>query len=111
MDDLLKDFLVESAESIDTVEARLVQFEQDPSDKDILNSIFRLVHTMKGTCGFIGLTRLQRIAHVSESLIGKLRDQGSGDRTSVTLILSAIDRIHLILKSLEESGLEPEGDD
>jgi two-component system chemotaxis sensor kinase CheA len=111
MDDLLKDFLVESAESIDTVEARLVQFEQDPSDKDILNSIFRLVHTMKGTCGFIGLTRLQRIAHVSESLIGKLRDQGSGDRTSVTLILSAIDRIHLILKSLEETGLEPEGDD
>ena len=111
MDDLLKDFLIESAESIDTVEARLVQFEQDPSDKDILNSIFRLVHTMKGTCGFIGLTRLQRIAHVSESLIGKLRDQGSGDRTSVTLILSAIDRIHLILKSLEETGLEPEGDD
>lgn len=111
MDDLLKDFLVESAESIDTVEARLVQFEQDPSDKDILNSIFRLVHTMKGTCGFIGLTRLQRIAHVSESLIGKLRDHGTGDRTSVTLILSAIDRIHLILKSLEDTGLEPEGDD
>ena len=111
MDDLLKDFLVESAESIDTVEARLVQFEQDPSDKDILNSIFRLVHTMKGTCGFIGLTRLQRIAHVSESLIGKMRDHGAGDRTSVTLILSAIDRIHLILKSLEETGLEPVGDD
>jgi two-component system, chemotaxis family, sensor kinase CheA len=55
MDDLLREFLTETSESLDTVDNQLVKFEQDPSDAKILDNIFRLVHTIKGTCGFLGL--------------------------------------------------------
>ena len=58
MDDLLREFLTETSESLDTVDNQLVRFEQDPSDAKILDNIFRLVHTIKGTCGFLGLPRL-----------------------------------------------------
>ena len=58
MDDLLREFLTETNESLDTVDNQLVRFEQDPSDAKILDNIFRLVHTIKGTCGFLGLPRL-----------------------------------------------------
>ena len=55
MDDLLSEFLTETAESLETIDTELVRFEADPNDKDTLNNIFRLVHTIKGTCGFLGL--------------------------------------------------------
>ncbi len=111
MDELLKDFLVETAENIEVVESQLVQFERDPSDARIIGSIFRLVHTIKGTCGFIGLPRLEKVAHSAEALIGKLRDGAPASPGMVTLILSAIDRIQFILTTLESTGEEPEGDD
>ena len=57
MDDLLREFLTETSESLDTVDNQLVRFEQDPGDAKILDNIFRLVHTIKGTCGFLGLPR------------------------------------------------------
>ncbi len=111
MDELLKDFLVETAENIVAVESQLVQFERDPSDARIIGSIFRLVHTIKGTCGFIGLPRLEKVAHSAEALIGKLREGAPATPGMVTLILSAIDRIQFILTTLESTGQEPEGDD
>ena len=74
MDDLLREFLTETSESLDTVDNQLVRFEQDPSDAKILDNIFRLVHTIKGTCGFLGLPRLEALAHAGETLMGKFRD-------------------------------------
>ena len=97
MDDLLREFLTETNESLDTVDNQLVRFEQDPSDAKILDNIFRLVHTIKGTCGFLGLPRLEALAHAGETLMGKFRDGMPVTAEAVTLILSSIDRIKEIL--------------
>jgi two-component system chemotaxis sensor kinase CheA len=74
MDDLLLEFLTETNESLDVVDVELVKFEQDPNNAQILDNIFRLVHTIKGTCGFLGLPRLESLAHAAETLMGKYRD-------------------------------------
>ena len=111
MDDILRDFLVETAEHIDAAGEQLVRLERDPSDADMISSIFRLVHTIKGTCGFLGLARLARVTHAAENLIGRLREGAPASAETVTLILSTIDRIKSILADIEEKGEEPQGDD
>ena len=111
MDDILKEFLAETSDQIESVGAQLVHFERDPTDGRIIASIFRLVHSIKGTCGFLGLPRLANLAHSAETLIGKLRDGVPATRERVSLILAAIDRIREILVELEKSALEPEGTD
>jgi two-component system chemotaxis sensor kinase CheA len=93
-------------------DVELVKFEQEPNNADILNSIFRLVHTIKGTCGFIGLTRLAALAHAAETLMGKFRDGRPVTADAVSLVLTTMDRIKWILSSIEENnGQEPEGVD
>jgi two-component system chemotaxis sensor kinase CheA len=111
MDDLLREFLTETHESLDTVDNQLVRFEQDPNNARILDNIFRLVHTMKGTCGFLGLPRLEALAHAGETLMGKFREGMPVTAEAVTLILSSIDRIKEILAGLEATEAEPEGND
>jgi two-component system chemotaxis sensor kinase CheA len=111
MDDLLKEFLVETNESLDTVDVELVRFEQEPDNAEILGNIFRLVHTIKGTCGFLGLPRLEALAHAAESLMSKFRDGMPVSGEAVTLVLFAIDRIKEILGELEASQREPAGSD
>ena len=111
MDDLLREFLTETSESLDTVDNQLVRFEQDPNNAKILDNIFRLVHTIKGTCGFLGLPRLEALAHAGETLMGKFRDGMPVTAEAVTLILSTIDRIKEILAGLEATEAEPEGTD
>jgi two-component system, chemotaxis family, sensor kinase CheA len=111
MDDLLREFLTETNESLDTVDVELVRFEQDPNNAKILDNIFRLVHTIKGTCGFLGLPRLEALAHAAETLMGKFRDGMPVTGAAVTLILTTIDRIKEILDDLERNEQEPEGKD
>jgi two-component system, chemotaxis family, sensor kinase CheA len=111
MDDLLREFLTETSESLDTVDNQLVRFEQDPNNAKILDNIFRLVHTIKGTCGFLGLPRLEALAHAGETLMGKFRDGMPVTADAVSLILSSIDRIKEILAGLEATEAEPEGTD
>jgi two-component system chemotaxis sensor kinase CheA len=111
MDDLLREFLTETGESLDTVDVELVHFEQEPNNAKILDNIFRLVHTIKGTCGFLGLPRLEALAHAAETLMGKFRDGMPVTGDAVTLILSTIDRIKQILDQLEKDEKEPEGSD
>ena len=101
MDDLLREFVTETNESLDVVDVELVRFEQDPNNAKILDNVFRLVHTIKGTCGFIGLPRLEALAHAAETLMGKFRDGLPATSDAVTLILATIDRIKEILESLE----------
>src|SRR6201991_842583 len=111
MDDLLREFLTETSESLDTVDNQLVRFEQDPNNARILDNIFRLVHTIKGTCGFLGLPRLEALAHAGETLMGKFRDGMPVTGEAVSLILASIDRIKEILAGLEATQTEPEGSD
>jgi two-component system chemotaxis sensor kinase CheA len=111
MDDLLREFVTETNESLDVVDVELVRFEQDPNNAKILDNIFRLVHTIKGTCGFLGLPRLEALAHAAETLMGKFRDGTPASTDAVTLILATIDRIKTILESLEREQREPEGGD
>jgi two-component system chemotaxis sensor kinase CheA len=111
MDDLLREFLTETNESLDTVDIELVRFEQEPNNAKILDNIFRLVHTIKGTCGFLGLPRLEALAHAAETLMGKFRDGMPVTGEAVTLILSTIDRLKEVLAGLEQNEAEPEGED
>ncbi len=111
MDDLLSEFLTETTESLDVVDMELIKFEQEPNNADILNNIFRLVHTIKGTCGFLGLPRLEALAHAAETLMGEFRDGVPVTANAVTLILESIDQIKVILADLEANEVEPEGSD
>src|SRR3984885_8425009 len=109
MDDLLNEFLTETNESLGTLDVELVRFEREPSDATILGNIFRLMHTIKGTCGFLGLPRLEAIAHAGENVLGKFRDgELQVTPAAVTLILASIDRIKMILNHIEQTETEPE---
>ena len=70
MDDPLRDLVTETIVSLDVVDVELVRYEKDPNNAKILDNIFRLVHTIKGTCGFLGLPRLEALAHAAETLMG-----------------------------------------
>ena len=111
MDDLIRDFVVETIENLDMVDAELVRFEHEPHDQTIVARIFRLVHTIKGTCGFLALPRLERITHSAEGLISQFRSGRPATVPEVSLVLKAIDSIRFIVQSLGEAGQEPDGDD
>src|SRR5262245_42168148 len=111
MDDLLREFLTETSESLDTVDNQLVKFEQEPNNAKILDNIFRLVHTIKGTCGFLGLPRLAALAHAAETLMGKFREGMPVTEDAVTLVLRTIDRVKQILLELEQHEREPQESD
>lgn len=112
MDDLLKGFLAESAENLAQLDQGLVELERDPSNAPLLNSIFRAVHTIKGTCGFLCLPRLENVSHTAESVLDHLRGGTLAvDAAVISDILRAVDVIKLILAGLEVTGTEPTGDD
>jgi two-component system chemotaxis sensor kinase CheA len=112
MDDLLADFLTETNESLAELDLALVRLERAPDEAETLALIFRHVHTIKGTCGFLGLTRLEAVAHAAENVLVKLRDrQLSATPHVVSTTLAAVDRIKLIVAGLAASGSEPTGDD
>ena len=112
MDELVAEFLTETNESLDELDVDLVNLEQNPNDADLLGKIFRLVHTIKGTCGFLALPRLEKVAHHGENVLGRFRD---GDLEVlpeyVTLIFECIDQIKYIVGEIEANGEEPGGDD
>lgn len=112
MDDLLNEFLTETSESMDVLDVELVKLEQNPNDPELLSNIFRLVHTIKGTCGFLGLPRLESVAHAGENILGKIRD-GDIEVTpdAVSLVLQCLDQIKSLLVELEANEEEPEGED
>jgi len=111
MDDLLREFLSETAESLEAVDRELVRFEREPNSTGILDNIFRLVHTIKGTCGFLGLPRLAALTHAAETLLASFRSGRPVSSEAVTLILASIDRVKALLDALEQTGAEPEGED
>lgn len=112
MDDLLADFLTETNESLAELDVALVRLERVPDDQETLSLIFRLVHTIKGTCGFLGLARLERVAHAAENVLGRVRDgKLAVTPDNISLVLTALDRIKEIVAALGATGNEPAGED
>lgn len=112
MDDVINEFIAEAREGIEAVDAKLVRFEQTPDDPDLLGDIFRLIHSLKGGSGFLGLMRLQTVTHAAENVLGLYRDGTLAvDAASVTVILDAVDVVRNIIEGLADTGAEPEGDD
>ncbi len=111
MDDLLQEFLAEASESLGLLDGELVRLEDAPDDGEILGSIFRVFHTIKGTCGFLNLPRLEKVAHAGEDLLSTFRENaGLVTPDAVSLILRCVDAIRALIGALEVSGAEPETD-
>lgn len=107
-DELLQEFLAESMENLARLDNEIVELEKKPGDGELLASIFRTIHTIKGTCGFIGLTGLGSVAHSAENVLGKMRDGVlAATEQSISLILQGVDEIKELLSGLEATGEEP----
>src|SRR3989441_1801339 len=111
MDEIVAEFLVESYESLDRLDRDLLALERDPHSREVLASIFSTMHTIKGTCGFLGFVKLERIAHAAESLLSGLRD-GTSSITPQTagILLATGDVLRLILRQIEATGTDGEDD-
>ncbi|MGA2809905.1 MAG: chemotaxis protein CheW [Candidatus Acidiferrum sp.] len=111
-DDIVREFLVESNENLDSLDREFVQLEKDPENRDTLGSVFRTIHSIKGACGFLGFGKLESVAHVGENLLTRLRD---GELTlnpeMTTVLLRMVDAIRQMMQSIEESGNEGERHD
>ncbi len=111
-DDIVKDFLVESYENLDRLDRELITLEKEPNDREVLASIFRTIHTIKGTSGFLAFDKLGAVAHAGESLLGRLRDgQLALDREITSALLATVDAVRQMLAGIEASGVEGERDD
>ncbi len=109
--DIVKDFLVESYENLDRLDRDLVGLEKNPRDKDCLAGVFRTIHTIKGTCGFLGFNKLEKVAHVGENLLTRLRDgQLALNPEITTALLGMVDAVRQMLKEIAETGQDGEVD-
>jgi len=111
LDDVVREFLVESHEGLDQLDRDLVTLEQRPRDRDLLAGVFRCIHTIKGTCGFLGFSRLEAVSHVGESLLSLLRDGVLVLTPEITsALLQLVDAIRQILAGIETTGQEADAD-
>ena len=111
-DELVREFLLESNDNLHVLDRELVHLEQDPHNKEVLASIFRTIHTIKGTCGFLGFQKLEAVAHVGENLLSKLRDGALNLVPEMTTtLLKMVDAVREMLESIEASGNEGERND
>jgi two-component system, chemotaxis family, sensor kinase CheA len=112
VDELTREFLIESQEGLDRMERCLTELEERPQDSELLADIFRSVHTIKGTTGFLGYSRLESLSHAGENLLGMLRDgKLTANAPIISALLSLLDGLRAILASIETGGNEGEGDD
>jgi two-component system chemotaxis sensor kinase CheA len=111
IDEIVAEFLVESHENLDQLDTDLLALEQDPTSRELLGSVFRTIHTIKGTSGFLAFHRLEQITHVGEGLLSRLRD-GRIQLTDArsTAMLQMVDAVRFLLAGIEQTGLEPEAD-
>jgi two-component system chemotaxis sensor kinase CheA len=110
--DIVKDFLIESYENLDRLDRDLVGLEKNPEDKEALAGVFRTIHTIKGTCGFLGFNKLEAVAHVGENLLTRLRDRQLILTPEITTaLLSMVDAVRQMLRQIETAGQEGERDD
>ena len=111
MDEIIRDFLIESHEGLDQLDKALLSLEQDPTDSETLNGVFRTTHTIKGTCGFFGFSKLESVAHVGESLLALLRDKKLLINQEIaTGLLAMVDAFREILSKIETDQTEGDTD-
>jgi two-component system, chemotaxis family, sensor kinase CheA len=111
MDEIVKDFLIESNENLDRLDQELVKLESEPSSKELLSSVFRTIHTIKGSCGFLGFARLEKLAHAGESLLSRLRDGKLSLNAEITSgLLAMVDAVRRMLAAIQASGQDGEED-
>jgi two-component system chemotaxis sensor kinase CheA len=108
-DETLREFLVESYDNLEQLERDLMSLENAPASEDLIHSVFRSIHTLKGTAGFLGYGKLERLTHVSENLLGDVRSGklNMGAEISSALLL-AVDKVRELLQAIEASGTETE---
>ncbi len=110
-DDIVKEFLIESTENLDQLDRDLVELEKDPSSKEILSSVFRTIHTIKGTTGFLGFSKLGNLAHSGESLLGLLREGKLRLTPEITTaLLGLVDAARGMLTAIESTGRDGDND-
>jgi two-component system, chemotaxis family, sensor kinase CheA len=110
-DDIVREFLVESYENLDQLDRDLVSLEKNPRDRERLASVFRAIHTIKGTCGFLAFPKLEAVAHAGESLLSLLRDGQLLLNAEITSgLLALVDAVRSILKNIENDRQEGRGD-
>ncbi len=111
VDDIVREFLVESDENLDQLDRDLVALESAPGERGLLSSVFRTVHTIKGTSGFLAFGRLERLAHAGENLLAELRDgRRTMDGPTTDVLLAVVDRIRDLLRAIEATGGEGDVD-
>src|SRR6202167_1033644 len=109
--DIVKEFLVESHENLDRLDRDLVGLEKNPKDKEALDGVFRTIHTIKGTCGFLGFNRLEKVAHVGENLLSRLRDGLLTLNPEITTaLLGMVDAVRQMLKEIGLTGQDGDAD-
>src|SRR6202790_3045407 len=109
--DIVQDFLVESYENLDRLDRELVGLEKNPHDRDALASVFRSIHTIKGTCGFLGFNKLEKVPHTGESLLSLLRDGKLALNTEIASgLMSMVDAVRRMLEAVEATGQDGESD-
>ena len=108
-EEFISEFLIEASENLEQLDQDLVALEKNPHDPDRLASIFRTIHTIKGTCGFFGFTKLSNLSHHGEHLLGLLRDgKLQFDEQLASLLLELVDAIRTFLTAIESTGKEGE---
>lgn len=111
MDDIVREFLVESYENLDRLDQDLIALEESPNDRDRLSSVFRTIHTIKGTSGFLGFPKLEHVTHVGESLLVLLRDGKLRlNRVIANGLLAMVDAVRQIMASIENGQGEGEAE-
>src|SRR4051812_11074806 len=111
MDEIIKEFLVESNDNLDQLDRDLVELEKDPTSSELLGRIFRAIHTVKGTSGVLGYGKLESVAHVGESLLSRMRDGQLQLNAEITTgLLSMVDALREVLRAIEATGAEGEGE-
>lgn len=113
MDDLLQEFIAETRETLEALSGEIVAWEAHPEDRARLDAIFRFVHTVKGSCGFLDLPRLGRLSHAAEDVLSQVREGARApDRALVNAVLAVVDRIGELVEAIESgTGLDDSGDE
>lgn len=103
--DIVKEFLAESYENLDRLDRELVELEKEPANREALASVFRTIHTIKGTCGFLGFEKLEKVAHVGENLLSRLRDGVLKLNPEITTaLLQMVDAVRQMLSEIQATG-------